>query len=428
MLSTIHYQNCTDTDTHLHSAYIEDVAMMDLAKHYGTPCYVYSSAAITQAYAAYTQHEDAHTHVHYAVKANSNVHILRLLADLGAGFDVVSMGELKRVMAIGAPASKVVFAGVGKSAQEIAYALEVGVACLNVESLPELDRIARIAQMMGKTASIALRINPDVDAQTHPYISTGLKTNKFGIAMEDAIQAYTHAQNLPNISIIGIDCHIGSQILDTQPFFDALTRLLHLVDVLKKQGIVLQHIDVGGGLGVDYHYPFTLDTHTQISDFVQAIRQNIPPEYALFLEPGRSMVAQAGTLLTKVEYLKHGSHKNFCIVDAAMNDLMRPTLYQAHHPVIQTICAEGATTKLFDVVGPVCETGDWLARDCQLNVKEDDVLAILCAGAYGFTMSSNYNTRPRAAEVLVDGGTHRLIRARESYEDLWQHELNCGKI
>ncbi|WP_227691769.1 diaminopimelate decarboxylase [Psychrobacter immobilis] len=404
--------------------YMEQVSVAALAKHYGTPCYVYSKQAILDVYQAYTDSFASLTHqVCYAVKANSNLAVLGVLAQAGAGFDIVSRGELMRVLAAGGHASKVVFSGVGKTKSDIEYALTQGIGCFNVESISELTLINEVAQQLDKAAPISLRVNPDVDAKTHPYISTGLKDNKFGIAHEDAVAVYQQAAELSHIDIVGIDCHIGSQLTEVAPFVAALDKIIELVHSLRDKGIELRHIDLGGGLGVRY----IDETPVSIDEFAEAL---LPKLSALGLtvlfEPGRSIVANAGILLTTVDVLKPTEHKNFAIVDAAMNDLIRPALYQAEMAVIpETLPNKGLDTDAmqpWDIVGAICETGDFLAKDRLLSLATDDVLAITGAGAYGFTMSSNYNSRPRASEVMVSGDLHQLIRKRETIEALYADE------
>jgi diaminopimelate decarboxylase len=404
--------------------YMEQVSVAALAKHYGTPCYVYSKQAILDVYQAYTDSFASLTHqVCYAVKANSNLAVLGILAQAGAGFDIVSRGELMRVLAAGGQASKVVFSGVGKTKSDIEYALTQGIGCFNVESISELTLINEVAQQLDKAAPISLRVNPDVDAKTHPYISTGLKDNKFGIAHEDAVAVYQQAAELSHIDIVGIDCHIGSQLTEVAPFVAALDKIIELVHSLRDKGIELRHIDLGGGLGVRY----IDETPVSIDEFAEAL---LPKLSALGLtvlfEPGRSIVANAGILLTTVDVLKPTEHKNFAIVDAAMNDLIRPALYQAEMAVIpETLPNKGLDTDAmqpWDIVGAICETGDFLAKDRLLSLATDDVLAITGAGAYGFTMSSNYNSRPRASEVMVSGDLHQLIRKRETIEALYADE------
>lgn len=396
----------------------EQVRFEDLAQQFGTPLYVYSQKALDTAFSRYQQAFAAlNPLICYAVKANSNLSILRHFAQLGCGFDTVSGGEITRVLAAGGAAEKIIFSGVGKSVAEIELALNVGIKCFNVESLPELDRINEVAQKMGKIAPISLRINPDVDAKTHPYISTGLKANKFGIAMSDAEQAFLYAQSLPCLNVLGIDCHIGSQLIDLSPLIEACERLLVLVDKLATHNIVLQHLDLGGGVGIVYHDEQTPDL-TFYANELQKLLQNY--SLNLVLEPGRSLVGQAGVLLTRVEYVKQGEEKNFVIVDAAMNDLMRPTLYDAYHKIENTVFRQPEI--LVDVVGPICETGDFLAQNRMLAAKQDDLLLIHGAGAYAASMASNYNSRCRAAEVLVNGEEVKLIRARECLHDLLANE------
>jgi diaminopimelate decarboxylase len=355
------------------------------------------------------------------MKANSNLAILDCLKHLGAGFDLVSGGELARALAIGAEPSSLVFAGVGKSATEIAVALKAGVKCINVESIPELHQINRIASQQGCRAPISLRVNPDVDAQTHPYISTGLKDNKFGIAYHEVLKTYREAALLSHIDVVGIDCHIGSQITTIAPYLDAVDKVLDLVVHLKKEGIVIRHLDLGGGLGISYG----AETPPDITEFTNALLNHVAKRgfahLDVVLEPGRSLVGNAGVLLTRVEYLKPGAEKNFCIVDAAMTELMRPALYEAYHAIVP-IQAKKLPHQTYDVVGPVCESGDWLGRDRTLAIAEGDYLAILSAGAYGFVMSSNYNTRPRPAEIMVDGDKAYVIRDRENISDLFAGE------
>ncbi len=398
----------------------EQVSLAQIARQFGTPCYVYSRAAITRNYQAYDQALASVPHrICYAVKANSNLGVLSVLAKLGAGFDIVSGGELARVLRAGGDPSRVVFSGVGKRDEEMVAALQVGVRCFNVESESELHRLSMVAVRQGKTAQVSLRVNPDVDAKTHPYISTGLRDNKFGIDIARVEAVYAVASQLPGIKITGVDCHIGSQLTQLDPYVDALGRLLKLVDRLRASGIDLQHIDLGGGLGIRYRD----EEPPQPDDYAKAVlpllnKRNLE----LWLEPGRSIVGNAGILLTRVEYLKHAPHKNFAIVDAAMNDLMRPALYNAWQEILPVQPRAGKATKRYDVVGPVCETGDWLGRERDLALHEGDLLAIRSAGAYGFVMSSNYNTRPRAAEVMIEGDRTHLVRAREVLEDLWRGE------
>ncbi|PAU55105.1 diaminopimelate decarboxylase [Pseudomonas indica] len=399
--------------------FAEDVALSAIAERFGTPTYVYSRAHIEVQYHAYADALAGMPHlVCFAVKANSNLGVLNVLARLGAGFDIVSRGELERVLAAGGAPDKIVFSGVGKSREDMRRALEVGVHCFNVESTEELERLQRVAADMGTTASISLRVNPDVDAGTHPYISTGLKENKFGIDIEQAEAVYARAAALPNLRILGVDCHIGSQLTSLPPFLDALDRLLVLVDRLAARGIQIRHLDLGGGLGVRYK-----DEEPPLAgDYIAAVRERIKGrDLALVFEPGRFIVANAGVLLTRVEYLKHTEHKDFAIIDAAMNDLIRPALYQAWMDVSAVQPREGESRR-YDLVGPICETGDFLAKDRELTLAEGDLLAVRSAGAYGFVMSSNYNTRGRAAEVMVDGAQVFEVRRRETLEELYAGE------
>ncbi|KIZ35717.1 diaminopimelate decarboxylase [Stutzerimonas kunmingensis] len=399
--------------------FAEGVALPALAQRFGTPTYVYSRAHIEAQYRAYADALDGMPHlVCFAVKANSNLGVLNVLARLGAGFDIVSRGELERVLAAGGQPDRIVFSGVGKTRDDMRRALEVGVHCFNVESTDELERLQQVAAELGKKAPVSLRVNPDVDAGTHPYISTGLKENKFGIDIDNAEAVYARAAELPNLEVVGVDCHIGSQLTSLPPFLDALDRLLALTERLATRGIQIRHLDLGGGLGVRYR-----DEQPPLAgDYIQAVRQRIEGRgLALVFEPGRSIVANAGVLLTRVEYLKHTAHKDFAIVDAAMNDLIRPALYQAWMNVIAVQPHEGDTRR-YDIVGPICETGDFLAKDRELALVEGDLLAVCSAGAYGFVMSSNYNTRGRAAEVLVDGDQAFEVRRRESVQELYAGE------
>ncbi|TWH77285.1 diaminopimelate decarboxylase [Azomonas agilis] len=397
----------------------EQVALNDVAERFGTPTYVYSRAHIEASYRAYDEAFKGAPHlVCFAVKANSNLGVLNLLSRLGAGFDIVSRGELERVLAAGGDPAKVVFSGVGKSRSDMRRALEVGVHCFNVESTEELERLQQVAAELGVQAPISLRVNPDVDAQTHPYISTGLKENKFGIDIDHAEQVYRRAAELPNLNILGVDCHIGSQLTSLEPFLDALERLLLLIDRLAAAGIKLHHLDLGGGLGVRYRD----EQPPTPQEYIQAVQQRlVGRDLALIVEPGRSIVANAGVLLTRVEYLKHTEHKDFAIVDAAMNDLIRPALYQSWMDLVPVQPRTGEA-RHYDIVGPICETGDFLAKDRALVLAEGDLLAVRSAGAYGFVMSSNYNTRGRAAEVMVDGDQMHLVRRRESLEELYASE------
>ncbi|MEB0135463.1 diaminopimelate decarboxylase [Actimicrobium sp. CCC2.4] len=410
----------------------ETQPLTTIADEFGTPTYVYSKAAITENYLSYANacRENGRTEhtalVCYSVKSNSNLAVLHLLSQLGSGFDIVSSGELLRVLAAGGDPEKVIFSGVGKTRDEMRLALSHGIACFNVESTSELHRLSAVAIEMQLTASISLRVNPNVDAKTHPYISTGLKENKFGVAIEDALMIYRTAASLPGIRVVGIDCHIGSQLLDDAPLLEALDKLIELIDVLAAEDIVIHHLDIGGGLGIDYE----AEAPVTVGDYLTRLFRKIDtwraekyggvPIKVLF-EPGRSIVGNAGVLLTRVEYLKPGSEKNFAIVDAAMNDLMRPAMYQAWHGV-QTVVQRDGEAVVWDIVGPVCESGDWLARARTLFLEEGDLLAIHSAGAYGMTMSSNYNTRGRAAEVMVDGNVSHLIRQRETPEQLFALE------
>ncbi|MCO7609751.1 diaminopimelate decarboxylase [Pseudomonas chlororaphis] len=399
--------------------FAEGVALSAIAERFGTPTYVYSRAHIEAQYLAYAEALAGMPHlVCFAVKANSNLGVLNVLARLGAGFDIVSRGELERVLAAGGQADKIVFSGVGKTRDDMRRALEVGVHCFNVESAEELERLQQVAAELGVRAPISLRVNPDVDAGTHPYISTGLKENKFGIDIATAEDVYIRAAQLPNLEIVGVDCHIGSQLTTLEPFIDALDRLLELVDRLGECGIYLRHIDLGGGLGVRYR-----DEEPPLAaDYVKAVRQRLDGrDLALVFEPGRFIVANAGVLLTRVEYLKHTEHKDFAIVDGAMNDLIRPALYQAWMDV-SAVQPRKAEPRTYDIVGPICETGDFLAKERALALAEGDLLAVHSAGAYGFVMSSNYNTRGRAAEVLVDGDQAVEVRRRETVAELFAGE------
>ncbi|WP_248748507.1 diaminopimelate decarboxylase [Pseudomonas sp. MWU15-20650] len=399
--------------------FAEGVALSAIAERFGTPTYVYSRAHIEAQYRSFTDPLNGVPHlVCYAVKANSNLGVLNVLARLGAGFDIVSRGELERVLAAGGKPEKIVFSGVGKSREDMRRALEVGVHCFNIESTDELERLQVVAAEMGVRAPISLRVNPDVDAGTHPYISTGLKENKFGIAIADAEDVYIRAAQLPNLEVLGVDCHIGSQLTTLPPFLDALDRLLALSDRLSECGIYLQHIDLGGGVGVRYRD----EEPPKIADYIQAVRERTEGRgLTLMFEPGRYIVANASVLLTQVEYLKHTEYKDFAIVDAAMNDLIRPALYQAWMDVtaVKPRTGEGRN---YDIVGPICETGDFLAKDRQLALEEGDLLAVHSAGAYGFVMSSNYNTRGRAAEVLVDNDQAFEVRRRETVAELYAGE------
>ncbi|MCH4248272.1 MAG: diaminopimelate decarboxylase [Acinetobacter populi] len=398
----------------------ENCSLEDLAQQFSTPLYVYSKAAFCKHYLdmdeafAFIDHQ-----ICFAVKSNSNIAVLNVLAKLGAGFDIVTGGELARVLAAGGDPSKIVFSGLGKSEADIAKALEVGIACFNVESHAELDRIQKVAAGLNKKAPISLRVNPDVDAKTHPYISTGLKENKFGIPSDSVFDTYQYAASLPNLDIIGIDCHIGSQLTETKPFVDALERVQVMIEQLKQLGITLKHIDIGGGLGVTYKD----ETPPTVAEYANAMRPQLEKlGLKVYMEPGRSISANAGVLLTKVDLLKPTSHRNFAIVDAAMNDLIRPSLYEAWMDIVSVTPRKNTEVKTWDVVGAICETGDFLGKDRDLAIKENDTLAVLGAGAYGFVMSSNYNSRGRAAEVMVDGDQAYLIRKRETIESLWANE------
>ncbi len=398
----------------------ESVALSSIAQQFGSPCYVYSRAYLEQRFTEYTDALAGQDHlVCYAVKANSNIAVLNVLARLGAGFDIVSVGELERVLAAGGKPERIVFSGVGKTAAEMRRALEVGIHCFNVESEAELERLNDVAAEMSVSAPISIRVNPDVDAKTHPYISTGLKDNKFGIDIARAPEVYRRAASLANITIKGVDCHIGSQLIDTSPFLDALDRVLSLVDTLATMDITISHLDLGGGLGVRYRDEVAPAT----SDYIAAIRARLGDrKVTLMFEPGRSISANAGVLLTTVEYLKLNEHKNFAIIDAAMNDMIRPSLYSAWMDLLAVKPRDEGVLRSYDFVGPVCETGDFLAKDRELRIVEGDLLALASSGAYGFTMSSNYNSRGRAAEVMVDGDQCHLIRARETVTDLMRGE------
>lgn len=400
----------------------ERVSAVSLAGQFGTPLYVYSRAALTDAWQAYAGAcAGRRASVHVAVKANSNLAVLNLFARLGAGFDIVSGGELARVLAAGGKAANTVFSGVGKSVAEMREALEAGVKCFNVESIPELSRLNEVAGALGKQAPVSLRVNPDVDAKTHPYISTGLKANKFGVAFDEARATYRAAAAMAHLDVVGIDCHIGSQITEVAPYLDAVDKLLELVEQIESDGLKIRHIDVGGGLGITY----SDETPPAIGDFVRTVLDRIEARghghREVYFEPGRSLVGNAGILLTRVEYLKPGAEKNFAIVDAAMNDLARPAMYDAYH-AIEAVVTRDTPKEVYDVVGPVCESGDWLGRSRELAVEPGDLLALRSAGAYGFVMSSNYNTRARAAEVMVDGDKVHVVRAREEIKQLFAGE------
>ena len=399
----------------------ENLPVKQLAEQFGTPLYVYSRATLERHWHAFNNAFGEHPHlVCFAVKSNPNIAILNVMAKLGSGFDIVSQGELERVLAAGGDAGKVVFSGVAKSRQEIARALEVNIRCFNVESEAELLRINQIAGDMGKIAPISLRVNPDVDAHTHPYISTGLKENKFGVSVEQAREVYKLAATLPNIKIVGMDCHIGSQLTELQPFLDAVDRLIVLMEQLKQDGIALKHLDLGGGLGVTY----TDEAPPHPTDYAKALWEKLSAfsELEIIVEPGRAITANAGILVTKVEYLKSNESRNFAIVDAGMNDMIRPALYQAYMNILEIDRTLAREEKIYDVVGPICETSDFLGKQRKLAIAEGDYLAQRSAGAYGASMSSNYNSRPRTAEVMVDSDKAYLIRRREALNELWQLE------
>ncbi len=401
--------------------YVEDLSVKQLAEEFGTPLYIYSRATLERHWHAFDSALGDHPHlICYAVKANSNIGILNVMAKLGSGFDIVSQGELERVLAAGGEASKVVFSGVAKSRAEIMRALEVGIRCFNVESIAELHHINQIAGEMGKIAPISLRVNPDVDAHTHPYISTGLKENKFGVSVDEAREVYKLAATLPHVKITGMDCHIGSQLTELQPFLDATDRLIRLIEQLKEDGITLKHLDLGGGLGVTY----TDETPPHPSDYAAALLNKLKgyENLEIILEPGRAIAANAGILVAKVQYLKSNESRNFAITDTCMNDMIRPALYEAYMNIIEIDRTLGRERAIYDVVGPVCETSDFLGKQRKLAIAEGDYIAQRSAGAYGASMSSNYNSRPRTAEVLVDGDKAHLIRRRESLSELWALE------
>lgn len=398
----------------------EQCSLEQLAQQYGTPLYVYSKATFEKHYLDMDKAFDFIDHqICYAVKSNSNLAVLNVLAKLGSGFDIVTGGELARVLAAGGEPSKIVFSGLGKQEADIQKALEVGIACFNVESHAELDRIQKVAAQLGKKAPISLRVNPDVDAKTHPYISTGLKENKFGIPSDVVFQTYQYAASLPNLDVVGIDCHIGSQLTETQPFVDALDRVISMIDQLKELGIHLKHIDIGGGLGVTYKD----EVPPTVAEYANAMRPALEKlGLKVYMEPGRSISANAGVLLTKVDLLKPTVHRNFALIDAAMNDLIRPALYEAWMDIQVVAPKAQVETKTWDLVGPICESADFIGKERELAIQENDYLAVLGAGAYGFVMSSNYNTRGRAAEVMVDADQSHLIRERETIESLWKNE------
>ena len=401
--------------------YVEDLPVKQLAEEFGTPLYIYSRATLERHWHAFDSALGEHPHlICYAVKANSNIGILNIMAKLGSGFDIVSQGELERVLAAGGEASKVVFSGVAKSRAEIMRALDVGIRCFNVESVAELHHINQIAGEMGKIAPISLRVNPDVDAHTHPYISTGLKENKFGVSVDEAREVYKLAATLPHVKITGMDCHIGSQLTELQPFLDATDRLIRLMEQLKEDGIKLKHLDLGGGLGVTY----TDETPPHPSDYATALLNKLKDyeDLEIILEPGRAIAANAGILVAKVQYLKSNESRNFAITDTGMNDMIRPALYEAYMNIIEIDRTLGREKAIYDVVGPVCETSDFLGKQRELAIAEGDYIAQRSAGAYGASMSSNYNSRPRTAEVLVDGNKAHLIRRRENLSELWALE------
>ena len=399
----------------------EDVVVNEIAERFGTPLYIYSRATLERHWHAFDKAFGEHPHlICFAVKSNPNIAILQVMAQLGSGFDIVSQGELERVLAAGGDAAKIVFSGVAKSETEIARALEVGIRCFNVESIAELQRINLVAGKLGKIAPISLRVNPDVDAHTHPYISTGLKENKFGISVDQAREVYRQASTLAHIKVIGMDCHIGSQLTELQPFLDATDRLIVLMEQLKQDGIELKHLDLGGGLGV----PYTNEAPPHPADYAKALLDKLKQygDLEIILEPGRAITANAGILVTKVEYLKSNETRHFAIVDTGMNDMIRPALYQAYMNIIETDRTLIRESKVYDVVGPICETSDFLGQQRTLAIAQGDWIALRSAGAYGASMASNYNSRPRAAEVMVSGGEAHLIRRREAFAELWQFE------
>ncbi len=404
------YQNQT-----LHA---ESVAITDLMVAYGSPLYVYSRSDVERNWLEFDQAFGSHPHlVCYAVKANSNIAVLNTLAKIGAGFDIVSQGELERVLVAGGQGNRCVFSGVAKTAKEIKRALEVGVRCFNVESASELDRIESVAKSLNTQAPISIRVNPNVDAKTHPYISTGLKENKFGVDIDDAINLYQRAQNSEYLNIQGLDCHIGSQITEVSPFLDALDKVLELIDQLNKNGIKISQLDLGGGIGIVYDDEQTIDIQAYIDAIISKVGK-----IEIILEPGRSIVGNAGIFVTKVEFIKQNSEHSFAIIDGAMNDLLRPSFYNAYHQVLPVNENSNGIQASWDLVGPICETGDFLAKDRALSLSQGDYLAVMSAGAYGFTMSSNYNSRPRVAEVMVSGDQHYLVRERETIQDLFNKE------
>ena len=400
--------------------FAEDIAVQKIIDQYGSPCYIYSKATIERHWHAFNNSFKNHAHlICYAVKANSNIALLNILARLGSGFDIVSLGELMRVIKAGGDPKKVVFSGIGKRRDEISIALKLGIRCFNIEVSGELDRINQIAKELNLVAPVSFRVNPDVDAKTHPYISTGLKENKFGIDINKALTEYRRAANMSNINIVGIDCLIGSQLTDSRPFLDALDKILDLVKILTNEGIHLHHLDLGGGLGIRYNNETPPEPSQYIKEILDRLEQT---SYEILLEPGRAIVGNAGVLITQVEYLKQTEHKNFAIVDAAMNDLVRPSLYNAWQEIIPINLNNNMPAKEWDIVGPICETGDFLGKKRLLKLNAGDFLAIRSSGAYGFTMSSNYNSRPRVAEIMVDGTKTHLIRERETIDQLWTGE------
>ncbi|WP_314879301.1 diaminopimelate decarboxylase [Haemophilus parahaemolyticus] len=401
--------------------FAEDVAIADIISEHGTPAYIYSRATLERHWHAFDNAFGSHPHlICFAVKSNSNIALLNVMAKLGSGFDIVSQGELERVLAAGGEASKVVFSGVAKSYSEIERALDVGIRCFNVESIPELHRINEVAGKMGKIAPISLRVNPDVDAKTHPYISTGLKENKFGVSVQQAREVYRLAKTLPNVKITGMDCHIGSQLTELQPFLDATDRLIVLMEQLKEDGIELHHLDLGGGLGV----PYNGEEPPHPTEYTEALLAKLKnyPNLEIILEPGRAISANAGILVTKVEYLKSNEDRNFAIVDTGMNDMIRPALYEAYMQITEVNQSLDREKAVYDVVGPICETSDFLGKGRELAIAEGDLIAMRSAGAYGATMSSTYNSRPQAVEILVDGAKAHLIKARADFADLWRLE------
>ena len=400
--------------------WVEDVDITANIDEWGTPCYVYSRATFERHWKAFDTALGSQPHlVCYAVKANSNLAVLNILAKLGSGFDIVSLGELERVLKAGGSAEKIVFSGVGKTAEEMRRALDVGIRCFNVESQAELMLLEQVAAEKGVRAPVSLRVNPDVDAKTHPYISTGLKDNKFGIAIEDATDVYQLIADSDHLDVVGVDCHIGSQLTDVKPFVDALDRVLALVDRLAERNIELHHLDLGGGLGIRYQDETPPLPEEQMAALMQRLQGR---EFEILIEPGRAIAGNAGILLTRVQYIKHNEEKNFAVVDAAMNDLMRPALYQAWQAIIPVVEGSSVPLKVYDVVGPICETGDFLGKARELAIESGDLLAVMSAGAYGFTMSSNYNSRPRVAEIMVDGSRYQVVRQRETIEQLFENE------